>query len=180
MKARAAASVLLVGALALPLAGCGFLTPQATTFHYDASDGVSTTVGDLDIENALVLTEDGEDGNLLFAVVNESDSPVTLAVQYEAADGRETVQVPVAPGASQVGFGDKGQLALRGIGTPAGSLLAVYFQYGSEQGSELLVPVLDGTLPQYADHLPTPEPTPILTPAPTSTSAPTDDATVVE
>jgi hypothetical protein len=74
----------------------------------------------------------------------------------------------------EFGFGEGGQLFLADIDTQPGGLLPIYFQYGDEQGRQLLVPVLDGALEQYAPFVPTPTPTPtpqpteaVVTPTPT-------------
>lgn len=179
MNARAAMSIVLAGVTAAVLAGCGFVTPIATQFQYDPSDGVSTAVGDVTVQNVLVLTEDGEDGNLLFTAVNHSESSVDLGLQY-LVDGTKvdlTLELD-AKSSTNFGFGDDGQLLLEGIDTPAGSLIALYFQYGNEVGSQIDVPVLDGSLEQYTPYLPTPAPTPTPTetatavPEPTETTAP--------
>jgi hypothetical protein len=66
---------------------------------------------------------------------------------------------------------------LPSIDTKAGSLLPIYFQYGTEPGKQLDVPVLDGSLPQYATLLPTATPTPSVTPTPTVTPSPTPSPT---
>ena len=43
---------------------------------------------------------------------------------------------------------------LEGIDTQPGGLVDLYFQYGSAEGIELGVPVLDSSLPEYADLAP--------------------------
>ena len=97
-------------------------------------------------------------------------------MQYESGGEKITIDVDVAAGATEaIGYGDGGQLFLADIDTQPGGLLAVYFQYGDVQGRQLLVPVLDGTLEEYAPFVPTPTPTP----TPTETAAtptPTSDA----
>ena len=173
MRARLIASAAVAAVLAAVLAGCNFVTPQATLQHYDPSDGVSTVVGDVHILNALVLSEDGENGNLLFSAVNDSGDTVELTAQY-ASDGDKTdlsFEVPASTNAA-FGFGDGGQVYLESIDAKPGSLVAIYFHYGSEEGRELLVPVLDGSLEQYQPYLPV---TP--TPVPTETGAPTPNPT---
>lgn len=176
MRARLVASAVAVAALAITLAGCNFITPQASLYPYDPSDGVSTVVGDVHVLNAMVLTEDGTDGNLLFSAVNDSGQKVDLTVQFESGGSKTDLTVPVdAAGRTDVGFGEAGQLFLAGMDTQPGSLLPVYFQYGDHEGKQLMVPVLDGSLEQYQPYLPTPTPTPtetgMPTPSPTETPA---------
>lgn len=176
MRARVVASAALAAAAAVALAGCNFVTPMATLKPYDPSDGVSATVGDVQVLNVLVLTEDGESGNLVFTAVNRSGEDVDLTVQYgEGADATDLEVEVAASGTSEFGFGEGGQLFLEDLGVEPGQLLKVYFQYGGEEGAQLSVPVLDGGLDPYGDLLPTPTPTPTETgsptPAPTETPA---------
>jgi hypothetical protein len=177
VRARVAASAGLTALVAVALAGCNFITPQATLVPYDSSDGVSASIGDVDVLNALVLSDDGMDGNLVFSALNSSSDDVELSVQFESEGDKVTLDVDIeAQSTGQFGFGDHGQLFLPGIDTRPGGLLPVYFQYGDEQGRQLLVPVLDGALEQYAPLLPTPTPTPTETPIPIETGAATDPA----
>ncbi len=78
------ASAGLALAAALVLSGCNFITTQATLKPYDASDGVSTTIGDVGILNALVLSEDGINGNLVFTALNSTGEPVEVRARSAA------------------------------------------------------------------------------------------------
>ena len=129
------------------------LTYQATTEHYDASDGVSVNVGDLDVRNILVVSDDGEDGNLVLTVVNTGEDDVELGVQV-GEGGSEPLIIEVEAGATVSLGGDEEPLLLEGIDTQPGALLPIFFQYGTAEGIEKLVPVLDGRLPEYADLAP--------------------------
>ena len=129
------------------------LTYQATTEHYDPSDGVSANVGDLDLRNILVVSDDGEDGNLVLTVVNTDDEDAELGVQVGDGGG-EPLIIEVEAGATVSLGGDEEPLLLEGIDTQPGALLPIFFQYGTAEGIEKLVPVLDGRLPEYADLAP--------------------------
>ena len=153
MKARLAASAALALGLALGTSGCSMLTYQATTEHYDASDGVSANVGDLDLRNILVVSDDGEDGNLVLTVVNTGEDDVELGVQV-GEGGSEPLIIEVEAGATVSLGGDEEPLLLEGIDTQPGALLPIFFQYGTAEGIEKLVPVLDGRLPEYSDLAP--------------------------
>ncbi|MCI4656638.1 hypothetical protein [Cryobacterium zhongshanensis] len=159
MRARVLLSVLLTAGILLGTSGCNLLAPQSTTKHYDASDGVSGNVGDLQVRNAIVLSTDGKTGSLLVTVVNASDSAHSLSVQYTAVTGKVTQQVTLKPQSSTaIGTTGGPVITLENIDAPLGSLFPVYFQYGTETGLQLLAPVLDGTLPQYSTLLPTTAP----------------------
>ena len=172
MKARAAAVVALA---ALVMTGVAACAPIASLKPYDASDGVSTTVGQVKVLNALVLTKSGNDGNLLFSAYNPTDESIQLNVQFADGSDRTTVRATLNPDTTtDFGYGKKGQFLLAGLDVKPGSLAHIYFQYGDEEGSQLTVPVLDGSLPQYQNLLPTPTPTP--TPSLTATATPTPTA----
>jgi len=159
VRARVLLSVLLTAGILLGTSGCNLLAPQSTTKHYDASDGVSGNVGDLQVRNAIVLSTDGKTGSLLVTVVNASDSAHSLSVQYTAATGKVTQQVTLKPQSSTaIGTTGGPVITLENIDAPLGSLFPVYFQYGTETGLQLLAPVLDGTLSQYSTLLPTTAP----------------------
>lgn len=160
MKARLAASAALALGIALGASGCAMLTYQATTEHYDASDGVSADVGDLDLRNVLVVSDDGVDGNLIMTVVNNGTEKIELGVQFGEGGG-DTHSIQIKAGSS-VSFGVDDvegtdvvePLLLEGIDTQPGSLLPVFFQYDGAEGVEKLVPVLDSRLPEYKQLAP--------------------------
>ncbi|GHD52452.1 hypothetical protein [Mycetocola manganoxydans] len=168
MKARLIASVVLAATVVLGTSACNLVAPQATTKNYDPSDGVSGRVGDLKIRNALIIMgEEGTDGNLIASVTN-GGSAQSLDIQFgEGEDGTVTVKVPEE---STVSFGtaEDEPILLAGVDALPGSLTTVFFQYGDETGVEILVPVLDGSLPEYSDLVPSP-PVPIRSASPTST-----------
>lgn len=177
MRARVVASAALAAVVAIVLGGCNLITSPETLKPYDASDGVSTRVGDVDVLNAVVLSEDGVNGNLVFTALNSSAKPVTLLVQYASLGAKADVNLKLAPDASTDfgGFNDSDQIFLTAIDTKPGTLIPIYFQYGDQPGSQLMVPVLDGSLEQYSPYLPqtptpTPTPTDEATPTPTPTS----------
>jgi hypothetical protein len=176
VRARVVASAALAALVAVVLAGCNFITPQATLKPYDASDGVSGKVGDIDLLNAFVISEDGVNGNLVLTALNHGGKSVTLAIQYESDGEKVDLTVKVAGNGSTDlgGFNDSEQLYLSGIDTIPGGLLPVYFQYGDEPGHQLMVPVLDASLEQYGDLVPQ---TPTPTPTPASTETPQPGAT---
>jgi len=183
LKVRAAVSALLAAALAVTIAGCSFTNGnQILPRKYDPSDGVGANVGELDIRNALLVSEDGARGSLVVSVINTTQDTQPLKVQYAsdaaASGGRNTVNLSV-PAHSTVTYGyrDSEQLVLEGIDTTPGALFPVFFQSGSSEGIDLDVPVLDQKLAEYNDLTPSPTPTP--RPTPTSAAVPTPSPTAV-
>lgn len=166
MKARIAASVVLAVGVAFATAGCNLVAPQATRAIYDPSDGVGATIGDLAIRNAMIISEDGETGTLVVSLVNDTDETVSVEVQYEASTGRTSATVDAVPGRTEVRPDSTASVTMEGLDTLPGSLFPVYFQYGSEEGEELLVPILTNALEAYATLTPAPSASPTLTPTP--------------
>ncbi|BDZ55687.1 DNA modification methylase [Agromyces marinus] len=153
MKARLAASVALALGIALGGSGCAMITYQATTEAYDPSDGVSADVGALDVRNILVISEDGEEGNLILAVVNTGDDDATLEIEF--VDSGDSYEIDVEAGQTiSLGTEDEEPLLIEGLDAEVGGNVDVYLQSGSAEGVQVSVPVLDGGLPEYADLVP--------------------------
>src|SRR6218665_1177982 len=94
VKVRVAASAVLAAAVTLAASGCTLTAYQATLAHYEPSDGVSASVGSLDIRNILVVSADGSVGNLIMTVINTGTEDVALGVQPGAGGVTQTVRVP--------------------------------------------------------------------------------------
>nr|WP_218844856.1 DNA modification methylase [Microbacterium pseudoresistens] len=151
--------------------GCAMISPQATTIHYSASDGVNVPGdGPVDVRNAFfVVNEDGTIGNFVAGLVNTTDQPVTLSIEV---DGLPAEKIRLgADDVISLGGTDEEPLRFAGIDAEPGSTISVYFQSGDAEGVVTEVPVLDGTLPYYADLVPTAEPI-ISIPAQPETPAP--------
>lgn len=180
MRARIAASVVLAAGILLGTSACGFFAPQATLIQYNASDGVSGDVGQIHIRNALLLSTDGELANLVVSVVNTTDTLQSLRVQYESSTGTVSQDVPVEANTTvTLGTDGAASVVLENMDSQPGSLFPVFFQYGEETGTELLVPVLSGSQDEYSTLLPTLEPTvaPSENPSQTPSETPTPSAT---
>jgi hypothetical protein len=170
VRVRTGASIVAAFVLAVGLSACSVFNPPHTQKPYDSSDGVSVTVGDIRVLNAIVFTDDGENGNFFAAAANSGDSDADLTLQYQSGGEKVDVVVEVPAGETVYLGGADGQVLLPGIDTPAGSLLQIYFQYGDRPGKQIDVPVLDAELAHYENLLPTPTPTP--TPTVTATPEP--------
>lgn len=160
MRARLAASAVLVALVLGGTTACTFMTPQATTKHYDPSDGIGATVGQIEVRNAILLTADGESASLLINLVNTSDTGIQVKVQYQNADETKVDEnVFVNAGSvKSLGGPDADQLVLTDLDAPAGTLFPVFVQYDDVSGKQLWVPVLGGSDDVYAGLLPTPAP----------------------
>ncbi|MGO2521811.1 MAG: DNA modification methylase [Microbacterium sp.] len=156
MKSRLIASVALSAVVLLGTTGCTFITPQSTKISYSPSDGVNIvdSAGPLEVRNAMIIaTEDGSTGNLVAAIVNPTDKKATLTVEIEGLD-----PLTVRVGANDtLSLGANAEpVLIEGLNTIPGATIEMYFQSGDATGAVADIPVLDGTLPYYADLVPTP------------------------
>lgn len=159
-RALAAAAGLAVG---LALAGCSATNPIQTEHDYSPSDGVRITVGDVRGNNLMLLTSaEGELGVLQGAFTNDGAEDRTVTVSFAGADGGEatdptTVQVPARSTVVLNGVDGDGEADVVVAATPAapGGLATITIETDADGSSELRVPVLDGTLPDYATSVPT-------------------------
>jgi hypothetical protein len=160
----------VVALVGVGTAGCAFITPQETKNIVETSDGVNATVGDVHVRNATLISDDGTLASMLVSFVNVGDDSQKLTVQYEdGATGERVSQQVTIPGESVItSFGGDGgeQILLNNVSKP-GSIFPVYFQAGDAEGKQVLVPVLNTSLPEYDGLAPTPTPTPTSTPTQT-------------
>lgn len=154
MKSRLVASAAISALVLLGATGCTFITPQSTEIKYSASDGINIpdSDGPLEIRNAMIIaTEDGSTGNLVAAVVNSTDKAEVLTVDVEGSD---SLTIRVGAG-DTVSLGANAEpLRIDDLGVKPGATVEVYFQSGDATGATAQIPVLDGTLPYYADLVP--------------------------
>lgn len=147
---RAGAGLALTVAL-LSATGCGYIYNQPTTIQYNASDGVNADVADIDLRNIIVIAEDEKSaGRVLGTAVNTGDSDATVEFKFES--GSQSVKVPAG---KTVRFEDD---AHKLIVDPAGANPGMVLEntkvtVGGDE-STMNIPVLDGTLDEYAPYLP--------------------------
>ncbi|MDQ0827200.1 hypothetical protein QFZ60_003373 [Arthrobacter sp. B2I5] len=136
-------------------AGCGYITPQQTSHQYSASDGIRADLGPLQLRNILIVSA-GEDqpGRLIGAVYNSSSKDVKLTVN--GAKGSQT-EVPVKANSYTLLNEDSDEAILSTTGGKPGSLVDVKIsENGTNVSNTVKVPVLDATLAEYKDYVPTP------------------------
>lgn len=144
----AASTCAVVGTLLL--AGCSATNPITTQDDYDASDGVGIELGDVRLINVLVLGEgEGEPGVVVGSLTNEGDdADVTLAL-----DGSEASRISIDAGETLlIGGADGEEVEVEALPGPPGSFVDLTVSSGA--GTITVgVPVLDGTLPEYAEYM---------------------------
>lgn len=164
MGIRKVASAIVVAAFVLVgTTGCNFFVPQATLTSYDPSDGVRVHSGEASIDNALWITEDGENAQFIGRLTNRSteDLAVNIEIQLEGGDTTQALPITV-PANSTLDFGATPEttLVVDNLGSQPGSTIGIYLQAGEAEGASTLVPVLNGDLAEYATLVPTPASSP--------------------
>lgn len=153
---RAGVTAVLAGAL-LATSGCGYIYKQPTTIVYSASDGqmVNLTEGNKEVvqfRNIMVISSaEGEPGRVLGTILNQSEKDATISLGFPG----ETLTVKIPAGKEVRLEDDSNELLLKS--TEAGPGLTLKTTVSSDvtpDSSEFLVPVLDGTLDEYAPYLP--------------------------
>jgi hypothetical protein len=157
VKSRLIASIAVGAAVILGATGCSMISPQTTTVPYSPSDGINVPDvpgAPLLVRNALVITNAGAAGNLVAAIVNETDRDETLTINISDTSVSKTVEVP-ANSTVSLGAQDTPPLTLA-LRTKPGATVLMEFQSGDAEGIEVHVPVLNGNLPYYSTLVPTP------------------------
>ncbi|WP_426516314.1 hypothetical protein ACPPVQ_17025 [Diaminobutyricibacter sp. McL0618] len=143
-----------VGAMiAFGLSGCDFFVPQTTETTVETSDGVSGTIGQVHVGNAVLISGDGGQVSNLVVTFSNLDF-VDHDVMIESTGAPLPVTVP-AGGYVQVGTPGNRTILFVTTDSPPGSLHPIAFSVAGET-LHLEVPVLDTSLPLYK-HLGPPE-----------------------
>lgn len=153
----------MAGALALAVAtsaGCSALSPITSARPYSPSDGIRVQLGSsLTAENLLIVSAaKGDPGSLVGGLTNRSsgDLRVTLA----AGTGNDvTVDVPAGV-TVLLGSQSSAPARLTSVDVSPGGVLPVTISTPEGGSAQISIPVLDGTLSEYATLIPTPVPTP--------------------
>ena len=151
MKVRIVVAAALAVGISLGTAGCNLIQPQATTNPYDASDGVGINVGDLELRNLMIISDNGETGNLLMGAANSTGVDIDLHIGFVSGGTVVDGHLEVPSNDKQVtswGSGSEDRIILGGINTIPGGLLEVAFEANGESKT-VLVPVLTSAQPEY-------------------------------
>jgi len=153
-RVRRAAAVTVIAAAALSgLTACDLFAPQDTLDIEEASVGVSATVGDVFVGNAVLVSENGKTANLVVTLVNQG--PDTQKVTIIPAGG-QTIDVSLKPrDTRQLGDPPSDETLVTGLDAAPGSLSTVSVNSGG-QSVGLQVPVVTGSLAPYGTLTPAP------------------------
>jgi len=150
---RAAVAVVLAAAAFTGLTACTLWAPQDTLYIEEASVGVSATVGQVYVGNAVLVSGEGDTANLVVTLVNESGT--TQQVQI-APEGGESIPVSLQPREiKKLGDPPDEMSLVTGLTAKPGALTTVTVTSGGTTVG-LQVPVVTGSLQPY--HTLTPSP----------------------
>ena len=155
---RAAALVVGAAVAGLTLAGCSATNPITTQDQYSASDGVTFSLGNVRGSNLHVLVAaQGDPGTLQGALINDGreDRSVTVAIGDEETTVELGPKETVLLGVSDAGEEGYAEVTFPAVDAPPGGLVAVTISTPEDGSIDVEVPVLDGTLPEYASQVPT-------------------------
>jgi hypothetical protein len=178
-RGKLAMATAALGIGLLSVTGCGYTMPAQTSMQYSASDGTRTDLGPLQLRNMLIISA-GEDkpGRVIGAVYNTSPSDVQLTIN---GAGGSQAQIPVKKNSYVLLNNSTAPVTLSTTGGNPGSVVEVTIREdGTNQESKFQIPVLDATIQDYKQYLPTAEPTSSGTASgsatPSSTASPTSSA----
>ena len=140
---------LAVGIALAVAAGLGACSPITTQIQYAPSDGVRVAVSDtVSVQNLMIIAAaEGAPGALQGGVVNNGAEPASVAI------GDVIVEVPA--GATVLLGGSTGdKLVIDQTTAAPGANAQLTVGLDGATGETVFVPVLDGTLPEYADLVP--------------------------
>ena len=152
MNVRKVTSALAISAaLLLGTTGCSLNHNIDSMQAYAPSDGSQIDIGNVKLRNFIYLSN-GAGGKLIGSVVNNDANDITVQFEYTDFDTRtQTDPITVSAGET-LGLGagsDTEGLPVTISGLP-GQKITIWVSINGATGQELVVPVLDGTLEQYA------------------------------
>ena len=147
---RAGAGVAIAAAL-ISATGCGYIYTQPTTLQYAASDGVKADLNGVELRNIMMVSSGkGADGRLLGTILNKSDHDITVTFAFPSGEK----SVKVAKGQQVRLESNDSQVIVPKISQTPGETLANTQVSSNDQSTTLNIPVLDGTLKEYASYMP--------------------------
>jgi hypothetical protein len=166
-RRKGLAAALVSAGLVVSVAGC---SPITTTIPYAASDGIRTTVGDVSVVNFLVVSDEGGTaGRVLGALTNNGEQATTVSLSVPS-DGGQPHMVTVEAGETfnlnleenALVVGDLGETTNKladgseeTVQVKPGGVVETGIAVTGSDAVTVEVPVVDGTLSEYKDYVPT-------------------------
>ncbi|MFC5339090.1 DNA modification methylase [Leucobacter denitrificans] len=156
MKNRIAASIALAAGLALGASGCSLIAHNGTNVQYAPSDGVEISAEGVALRNIiLVADQSGENFNVVFTAVNNTEAPASVSITFETDSESSLVEFVAPVGTTSFGNLEEGQEVLVATlsNLQAGQTVEAFFTINGEGDLHEYVPVLDGTLVEYQQYV---------------------------
>lgn len=153
MNARKITSAVAISvAVLLGTTGCSLSGNVASMQHYAPSDGSQIDIGNVKLRNFIYLTDGVNGGKLIGTFVNNEPKEISFQLEYVDGDLRAKTEPIYIPAGETVGLGSSGDTEGFGVTLNAvpGSNVTMWVSIDGATGKEFVVPVLDGTLEQYA------------------------------
>ncbi|MFP3579830.1 hypothetical protein SB659_09620 [Arthrobacter sp. SIMBA_036] len=167
-RGKLAIAAAAIGVGLLSVTGCGFTNAQQTSHQYSPSDGLRADLGQLQLRNMLIVAAgEHQPGRVIGAVFNQSTSDATLTIS--GADGGQA-EIPVKAKSETYLNEDSTAVILSNAGSAPGGLAQVTIRSGSDT-AKMNIPVVNGTLPEYKQYLPTSSASPSSTSSSSSASS---------
>lgn len=167
-----AVSAMALAALATA-SGCTATNAQQTAEPYSPGAAAATTVGSVHVAGLFVATAGDGPAALVARIVNSGNGPASVEISDQGGSGLSG-SFTVDPSATlEVGPGGQ-QVRVEDLDATPGQVLQMTVD-ADGSSTTLAVPVLDGTLEQYAQYVPTATPT--SSPTAAVTSSPTASGT---
>ena len=153
MNIRKIATVAVAASLMLGTTGCTFVSPIASRIEYAPSDGSQVTLKHVDARNFIYLSDGKGNHGLFGSLVNRDLTSTSVKLQYtDATSGEKKEAFFTLLPSQKLDFGYNGASYLDfDLGGKPGAVVTVFVVADGEAGQGMNVPVLDGTLPEYAE-----------------------------
>lgn len=151
MHSRAKVAAVALGA-ALALSSCSLTSSITTSEHYDPSDGTGAVVGDVRVQNLiLVTTAEGEPAALVGSLYND-DAGATATVTVAVGATEETYRLDPMESV-QLGFADGAEQFVTVAPAKPGSIGSFTVTVDGAGATTGPLPIVDGTLAEYQQVL---------------------------
>lgn len=153
MNIRKIATLAIAASLMLGTTGCTFVSPIASRIEYAPSDGSQVTLKHVDARNFIYLSDGAGNYGLFGSLVNRDLTSTSVKLQYtDGTSGEKKEAFFTLLPSQKLDFGYNGSSALDfDLGGKPGAVVTVFVVADGEAGQAMDVPVLDGTLPEYAE-----------------------------
>lgn len=157
MKTRKTLLPGILCTLLLTLTACTFVTPQATLNTHNQSEGTNTTLGNIHINNVLLVNNDEHRASLIASLTNTGSQTETLFISETTRTSPILASFSLEPQTTLSIGKDPSQpeqlVVFEKFAHPAGTNFPLYFYTEGKTGSELNVPIFDSAHERYAAYL---------------------------